>query len=71
VAPAKPTRTNRSLRDTWGVYQKPFKDHLEAINHAPTTLKAYDLAIDQLGVTGTGCLLRSRQAPGTALRGAT
>jgi site-specific recombinase XerD len=31
------------------VYQTLFQDHLEAVNHAPTTLKAYGLAVDQLG----------------------
>lgn len=38
-----------SLRDTWGVYQTLFNDHLESVNAAPTTIKAYSLAVTQLG----------------------
>ncbi len=48
VATAKPAPKN-SLRDTWKVYQTLFNDHLESVNAAPTTIKAYSLAVSQLG----------------------
>lgn len=38
-----------SLTNTWGVYQTLFADHLEAVNAAPNTIKAYCLAVSQLG----------------------
>lgn len=38
-----------SLSNTWGVYQTLFADHLESVNAAPTTIKAYCLAVTQLG----------------------
>ncbi len=37
------------MRDTWAVYQTLFSDHLESVNAAPTTIKAYGLAVSQLG----------------------
>jgi len=38
-----------SLRDTWRVYQNLFEDHLESVNAAPATIRAYRLAVEQLG----------------------
>lgn len=35
--------------DTWAVYQTLFSDHLEAVNAAPLTIRAYVLAVQQLG----------------------
>ncbi len=46
---SSPATRKPSLRDTWAVYQTLFLDHLEAVNDAPATLKAYGLAVTQLG----------------------
>lgn len=47
----RPTKSNPppALKDTWGVYQTLFKDHLEGTNHAPRTLTTYGIAVEQLG----------------------
>lgn len=39
----------RVSRDTWGVYQMLFTDHLEAVNAAPMTIRTYSMAVEQLG----------------------
>jgi len=41
--------TKHIARDTWGVYQMLFTDYLESVNAAPTTIRIYRIAVEQLG----------------------